>query len=223
MGEPDVIILSRGGGSLEELSPFNEEAVARSIYASRIPVVSAVGHERDYTISDAVADLRAPTPSAAAELVVPDGTALMQEVDAFGESIRRAVAHHVSSSRQEVNSLARQLRSRAPDIDTMRRWVDDLAKSASTALSHRLSLWRKDITGLDMRSQALNPGAILHRGYAIVQKEPDGQVVSSVGQVSTGDGLKLTVSDGAIPVTVGNSSRNARPRKLPVRAGARLL
>jgi len=232
-GRADVIVLARGGGSLEELWPFNEEIVARAIYASRIPVVSAVGHERDWTIADYVADMRAPTPSAAGELVVPDGAALMQEINTWEESILRAISYHLVTQRQKVDGLARQLRAYAPDIDTLRRRVDDLAKAASVALSNRLSLRRERTSGLEMRLHALNPVAILYRGYAIVQKQPDGQVISTRSQVSTGEELRVTVSDGEFPATVGNGtsiegndglSRKTRSRKpLVVRAGAKLL
>ena len=229
-GRADLIIVARGGGSLEELWPFNEEVVARAIYASHIPVVSAVGHERDYTIADYVADLRAPTPSAAAELAVPDGVVLMQEVHAHRESILRAISDQLSDRRQDVNGLSLQLRSRAPDIDTWRRRVDDLASAAWKALSHSVSLWNQRLEAHQHRLQALNPGAILQRGYASVQKQSmeagtaDGRVVSSTEQVSAGEALNVTVSDGSFPVTVGPPSRKGRPGKKPlVRAGARLI
>ena len=228
-GRPDLIILARGGGSLEELWPFNEEVVARAIYASRIPVVSAVGHERDYTIADYVADMRAPTPSAAAELVVPDGAALVQEVRAFDESIRRGMSYQFSTRRREMDGLAHRLKVRAPDTDTLRRRVDDLAKAIGDALSNRLSLWGERTNGYQHRLRALNPEATLHRGYAIVQKQSivngasNGQVVSRKGQVIAGEGLEVKVSDGSFPATVGNIPKKPRPKKSPVRAGAQLL
>ena len=222
-GRADLIILARGGGSLEELWPFNEEIVARAIYASHIPVVSAVGHERDFTISDYVADVRAPTPSAAAELVVPDAAGLAEDVHAHGEAMLRAVSHHLFNRTQEVEDLARRLRFRAPDVATMRRQVDDLAKAASMALSHRLSLWSSDVNGLQMRVGVLDPGSVLKRGYALVEKESDRVVVSSKGQVRVGDELKVTVSDGPFQATVGTSGRKRRTRKPLVRAGERLL
>ena len=223
-GRADIIILARGGGSLEELWPFNDEVVARAIYASHIPVVSAIGHDRDYTIADYVADARAPTPSAAAELVVPDGQALMQDIRAYSESVSRSMARHISTRKDDVDNLGRRIMSRAPDVDTMRRRVDDLAKGASTALSHSVYLWKERVNGLEMRFQALNPQAILRRGYAIVQKELDGQVVSSKGQVSAGEVLKTTVVDGSFPVTVGKSPRRTRTARKPLaRAGARLI
>ncbi len=223
-GRADVIILARGGGSLEELWPFNEEAVARAIYASRIPVVSAVGHERDYTIADDVADKRAPTPSAAAELVVPDGPGLMQDILGHREGLIRAFSHQLTSRGREVDSLALRVRGRSPDIDTLRRRVDDLASSSTNGLTHHLSLWRSRMDGFEKRLQALNPGAILYRGYAIVQKLPDGQVVSRKDQVRDGDALKLTVGDGSLAATAGDLPGKRRPAKRPlVRAGERLL
>ena len=223
-GRADIIILARGGGSLEELWPFNEETVARAIYASRIPVVSAVGHERDYTIADYVADVRAPTPSAAAELVVPDGFALMQDIRGHREGLLRAFSQQIASRRQEMDGRARRLIGRSPDIDTLRRRVDDLASSATRGLSHHLSLSRGIMDGFEKRLQALNPRAILYRGYAIVQKQPDGQVVSRKDQVRDGERLKLTVSDGALSATAGEVPRKQRPPKRPlVRAGERLL
>ena len=234
-GRADVIVVARGGGSLEELSPFNEEVVARAIYASHIPVVSAVGHETDYTIADYVADVRAPTPSAAAELVVPDRVALMQQVRDHTRSILHSMSNHISSRRNEVDLLAQQLGGRAPDIDTLRRRVDDLADMSRKALSNLLSLWRERAQGLDLRLQTLNPGAILHRGYAIVQKRAtvaagsDGHgvqahsIVSRKEQVSDGDELKVTVSDGSFPAVAGSAPKKRRMAKPPVRAGARLL
>ena len=222
-GRADLIILARGGGSLEELWPFNEEIVARAIYSSRIPVVSAVGHERDYTVADYVADLRAPTPSAAAEVVVPDRTDLLQEVRGFQETILRSVSHHIGAKRQDVNSLARQLKGRAPDVDTLRRRVDDMAKAGSLALSSLLSRWQDRTVGAEMRLQSLHPVSILHRGYAIVQKQPDGQVVSSQTDVNVGEGISVRVSDGSFPATVGNGPRKPRSKKSFARAGARLL
>ena len=222
-GRADVIILARGGGSLEELWPFNREEMARAVYASRIPVVSAVGHERDYTIADYVADVRAPTPSAAAELVVPDAAALIREFHSHRETILRAMSNHLSNRWQDVDNHARRIRSRAPDIDTMRRRVDDMAEAISKAHSNRLFLWRERMIGLDMRLGALNPGAILHRGYSIVQRQLDGEVVSRKGQVSKGEELQVRVSDGVFPATVGSTPTKRRTGGVKVRAGARLL
>ena len=228
-GRSDIMILARGGGSLEELWPFNEETVARAIYASRIPVVSAVGHERDYTIADSVADLRAPTPSAAAELVVPDGAVLMQEVAACSETLLRCMSQHIFDRQRGVEAHARRLWSRAPDIDTLRRRVDDLSERALKGFTNDLALRRARLSGVDLRLHGLDPGSILRRGYSVVQRQltgvgtPGSSVVSRIAQVSHGEGIKVTVSDGSFPATVGNPSRKPRPRKTPVRAGAHLI
>ena len=219
----DVIVLARGGGSLEELWPFNEEVVARAIYASHIPVVSAVGHERDYTVADYVADLRAPTPSAAAELVVPDRAELSRGVRNLGGALAMAMTRCLSVRRQDVERLQRHLELRAPDIDAYRRRVDDLAKSSHMAMSNALSLWKERVSGLEIGLQALDPRSILERGYSIVQKQAGGDVVSKTGQVTSGDQLRVTVSDGSLPATVGTTGRKTRRKQVPEPAGARLL
>ena len=221
---PDLMILARGGGSLEELWPFNEEIVARAIYASRIPVVSAVGHEKDFTIADYVADVRAPTPSAAAELVVPDAAALLQEARAAGDGMFRAFSYLISSRSREVDTVARHLWNISPDIDTLRRNVDDLAKTASGSLTIWFSRWHDRLDEFGQRLKILEPASILDRGYAILQKSSNRRVVSSKKDVATGEELAATVSDGSFPVTVGSSTRKRRPgTPKPERAGARLI
>lgn len=227
-GRSDVIIVARGGGSLEELWPFNEEVVARAVYASRIPVISAVGHETDYTISDLVADQRAPTPSAAAEMVVPDARTLAQDIGVSYQSIRRLMSYQFDNRRQETAYLAQQLKIRAPDTATWRRRVDDLAKSASGSLTTLMLTWRGKLNASQQHLQALNPIATLSRGYSIVQKQPNGAttgtpVVSSTLQVSPGEVLNITVSDGAFSATTGNPTRKPRVKKPVERAGAKLL
>ena len=222
-GSADVIIVARGGGSMEELWPFNEETVARAVHGSRIPVVSAVGHETDYTIADYVADVRAPTPSAAAEMAVPDAASLGQDIRGCSEAILRCTSSYLSRRRQELGSIAGRLKMRAPGVDTSRRRVDDLAKESSDALSGYLTLWRERVDAHQHRLEALNPNAILQRGYAVIQKRPDGQPVYRKGQVTQGEGLDATVSDGTFMVTVGGPQRKPIAKKDPVRAGARLL
>ena len=222
-GRADVIILARGGGTLEELWPFNEEIVARAIYASHIPVVSAIGHERDFTIADDVADVRAPTPSAAAELVAPDRAVLAQEILFASEGMHRAASRLFSNRKQDVDTAARRLGRLAPDTDTMRRQVDDLAKAASSSLAGQLIHWRDRMDGFEMRLRALEPAAILTRGYSILQKAHQDQVVSKKGQVAPGEQLEAMVSDGSFPLTVGASPRKLHKKSQPERAGARLI
>lgn len=222
-GRTDVIILARGGGTLEELWPFNEEIVARAIYASHVPVVSAIGHERDFTIADDVADVRVPTPSAAAELVAPDRVVLAQEIHSAGYGMHRAASHLISNRMRDVDTTTRHLRSLAPDIDTIRRRVDDLAKAASFSLSGQITHWRDRMEGFEMRLNALEPAAILTRGYSILKKAREGQVVSKKDQVAPGEQLEATVSDGSFPLTVGASPKKPRKKSQPIRAGAHLI
>jgi exodeoxyribonuclease VII large subunit len=203
-GSSDVIIVARGGGSLEDLWPFNEEIVARAIFRNRIPVVSGVGHETDFTIADYVADRRAPTPSAAAELVVPDGSILRRTVQVWTEQAYRGALRSVQSGRGEVDSLARRLESSLPDLDHLKRRIDDLAESLGGNFQGRLRLARLEVDGLAGRLRTLDPAATLRRGFAMVQRADTGQVVSGLGQVSSGESLTITVADGAFPATVGN-------------------
>ena len=220
----DVIVVTRGGGSIEELWPFNEEAVARAIYASAIPVVSAVGHERDFTIADLVADVRAPTPSVAAETVVPDAVSLRHEVFTARDMAYNAIVTQLMNYHYELDGLVLRLRRGAPDTDAWRRRTDELTQTASRALAAHLNLVQERLHGLEARLKSLNPQAILGRGYAVVEKEESRRVVSSVGQVNPGDALNITVSDGSIPATTGGRAATKRPsRRVPVQAGERLL
>ena len=207
----DVIIVARGGGSLEELWPFNEEAVARAIYASRIPVVSAVGHETDVTIADLVADVRAPTPSAAAELVVPDGNVLRQDLAELMIRSQRAIAYELEHRSIEMRSLARRLDDALPDWDTWRRRIDDLGRVAYSSLASRITLTRVEVGGMAQRLGALDPASILRRGFSVVQRSDDNKVVTAAAQVATGDALTITVSDGVIPATTSNITRAGAP------------
>jgi exodeoxyribonuclease VII large subunit len=215
-GRADVIIVARGGGSLEELWPFNEETVARAIYASRIPVVSAVGHETDVTIADLVADVRAPTPSAAAELVVPDGNVLRQDLYELIVRSQRAIAYQLQYRGGEVQTLARRLDHGLPSWETWRRRIDDLGRGVNNSWFNRLALFRVEIGGLEQRMGALDPAAILRRGFSVVQRRDDDAVVTGAAQVSSGDALTITLSDGVIPATAGTVGRvgaTARKRK----------
>ncbi|MCH7605983.1 MAG: exodeoxyribonuclease VII large subunit [Chloroflexi bacterium] len=225
-GRSDVVVVARGGGSLEELWPFNEEIVARAIYASKIPVVSAIGHETDTTIADMVADLRAPTPSAAAELVVPDQRELKRQLAELADYYYWATSDQLRSWRTKVTDIARLLDRTLPDVDRLRRRVDDVARTVGNALDNRLKITRMTIQNREDRIRALDPVATLRRGFSVVQKADTGQVVSSTTQVAAGEALSLTVSDGAIPATAGAGDRyepkakTARPKKKAVAAPA---
>jgi len=192
----DLIIVARGGGSLEDLWAFNDERVARKIANSPVPVVSGVGHETDFTIADFVADLRAPTPSAAAELTTPDRVELRAQVAAVQSELVAAVMDDVRDRRAALQSQARSLAHLSPQarLANLRQRADDLISQATSAVAHHLQLRRARLTGLAARLDALNPLAVLQRGYAVVRR--DGQLVRSVAQVARGDHLSVRVADG---------------------------
>ena len=197
-GGCDVIIIGRGGGSMEDLWPFNEEVLARAIYACKAPVVSAVGHEIDETIADYVADVRAPTPSAAAELVVPDAYILRRNLEGTATMMYRLLIDQNSRRRSDLTVVMRRMEMGLPDTQTMRRRVDDVGRVVQSASSRLLSESKMRVESLGLRLRALDPLATLGRGFSIVQLPDTGQVVSSVKQVSQGDALEIAVADGLI-------------------------
>lgn len=198
----EVIILARGGGSLEELWPFNEEPVARAIYASRVPVVSAVGHETDYTIADYVADLRAPTPSAAAEMVVPDWRDVSRRIEGMALRLLGWTMGKVNTSRTELERARHRLRWALPDPATFRERLLALARRAHQAMERGLERHRERLNSFTLQLKSLDPQRTLARGYAIVQTRDEGQAVTSVQQVKPRDQLDVHVRDGRFPVEV---------------------
>jgi exodeoxyribonuclease VII large subunit len=199
----DVILLARGGGSLEELWAFNDERVARAVAASRIPVVCGVGHETDFSLADFAADVRAPTPSAAAELATPDRAELREQVNAFAARLDAAVRGALGQSRWALAEQTRALRHLSPSarLAQARQRTDDLATRAAEALLHSLTLYRERLAGLTGRLTSASPLATLERGYAIVRRQEDGQVVTSTAQVAPGDDLLVRVRDGEFGAT----------------------
>ena len=212
-GRADVIIIARGGGSLEDLWPFNEEVVARAIYASRTPVVSAIGHETDVTISDQVADVRAPTPSAAAELVVPDRDVLLRQLAELADQSQRAILYTLDNQRALLAGLLRRMESGLPNLEVWRRRVDDIGRVVQTGASAAISLAGSRFKGLEHRLRALDPAATLARGYSVVENLASGQVVSLISQVAPGDALAITVADGIVPATAGTGAQAKPARK----------
>lgn len=197
-GQPaiDVIIVARGGGSAEDLSAFDTEPVARAVYASHAPVVSAVGHESDVTIADYVADLRAPTPSAAAAAVTPDIAALAQEIAALRRRSHTAAVHYLAQQARQVESMVGQMRSRLPDIPAQRQRIDDVLERARTALTAMLRFRREQTGSLEKALDALNPMAVLERGFAVVTASDGSRTVTSAHDVASGDLVRTTLRDG---------------------------
>jgi len=204
----DLIIVARGGGSLEDLWAFNSEQVARRIVASLVPVISGVGHETDFTIADFVADVRAPTPSAAAELAVPDQQVLREGLSAYQQALLLGVGQSLQRGRRDVDSLLGTLGRLSPraQLDRQRQSVDAARQRAWSSLRHTMSVRRERLTGLALRLSALNPDAVLQRGYAVVSHGSTGRVIRSVSQVGSGDPIDVRVSDGRFAGTVDGRS-----------------
>jgi exodeoxyribonuclease VII large subunit len=193
----DVIIVARGGGSAEDLWTFNEEVVARAAFASPVPLVSGVGHETDTTIIDFVADVRAPTPSAAAELVSPDIADLADSVVLLRAAMDDAVLRHVARAHDELGALARRLTLQSPEarVRRDRQTLDELLRRAHAALAHGAELRQARLAGAQAQLAALSPLATLARGYAVVRGS-DGRVITTPAQAAPGDTLEITVRDG---------------------------
>lgn len=197
----DVIILARGGGSIEDLWAFNDERVVRAVAMSAVPVICGVGHETDFTLSDFAADLRAPTPTAAAELAtqitIQD---LAATVSNLQSRLFSATLNLVAEKKTALSSLRAQLRYVSPDrrIQSEHQRVDDLARRAFSSLYHHTQLQFAHVKGMQKRLEALSPLAVLARGYAVVTRKDDGSVVSRVAQAS--DEMKVRVSDGEFEV-----------------------
>ncbi len=205
LARPDVILLARGGGSIEDLWAFNDERVVRAVAESEAPVISGVGHETDFTLCDFAADLRAPTPTAAAELATPITLVDLSASLANTQSrIANAMVSLLNQNHIEVSNLETRLRyfSPARRIQTDRQRLDDLARRALTGLVHRAALESARLKGLARRLEALSPLAVLERGYALVTRAADGGLVTRVAQARAGAALRVRVSDGQFGVTV---------------------
>jgi exodeoxyribonuclease VII large subunit len=201
--KPDLILIGRGGGSIEDLWAFNDESLARVLAESPVPVISGVGHETDFTITDFVADLRAPTPTAAAELAVPDQIELRQVVSELRKRLERAVSVSLAEGWRQSENLAGQIERLSPlsEINDGRQRVDELLGRSGRGIAGRLKSARESCFAFEARLASLNPEAILKRGYAILTGE-DGAAVYQVGQTSSGEKLQVRVSDGAFEVIV---------------------
>jgi len=196
----DVLVVGRGGGSLEDLWAFNEEIVVRAIYASRIPVVSAVGHEIDVTLADLVADLRALTPSEAAERVVPaaeDVTALLRH---FERRLTTALRRRAAETRACLDALAatRVLRRPLERTQLLARRLDELESRARRAIARRVEVAQGLVAATAGRLESLSPLAVLARGYSLTSRLEDGQLVRSTGQLQVGQQIRTSLAAGTV-------------------------
>lgn len=199
----DLLIVGRGGGSIEDLWAFNDERVAYAIYESRIPIISAVGHEPDVTISDYVADLRAATPSNAAELAVPDMDALLQNLDAMSGSMAAALARQLKSARQRLDMLANRPSMQKPTgyLEQKGKALELLKNRLVSAQTQQLARERHRYVASVSKLDAMSPLKVLTRGYAFAQTE-DGTVLKSVEQVEPGQQIAVSLSNGRLSATV---------------------
>jgi exodeoxyribonuclease VII large subunit len=199
LGDVDVVIIGRGGGSFEDLWPFNDEALARAIVSSPVPVVSAVGHETDYTISDFVADRRAPTPSAAAEMIVPSALEEGRMLRSSGDRLLTAITRRLTRERDLLEGMAGRpaLRRPADMLEPRQQRLDDAARRLATTGRHEMERERNRLASLWERLDALSPTSTLRRGYSIAL-DSKGDLVSTVEGVSPGDLMEIVLSDGRV-------------------------
>ena len=212
----DVLIIGRGGGSIEELWAFNDELVARAIFRSVVPTVSAVGHETDTTIADFVADRRAPTPSAAAEIVAPDRRDVSIRLGVASGTMASVVAQRLGIDREGVAYSVRRIERGIPDINRERQRIDETARRAGIAAEQTHRALVSGVGGCVWRLRTLDPLATLDRGYAIVQK--GSRVVSSITDAHDGDAVDVRVRDGSFGARVGDASppkKRAPRRRVP--------
>jgi len=203
-GEAEVVILGRGGGSIEELWAFNDEVVARAIARSRIPVISGVGHETDFTIADFVADQRASTPTAAASAAVPDIAEWRAHVVELQQELTEFMDAFLSDQREQLERTRRDLLRLNPQyqLERLQQRLDDTSALLQARIQYILSLHHERLRGIALRLHSLSPLLTIARGYAVVRRDADQTIVTSMQQVQTGDQLTIQVTDGHIHAIV---------------------
>ena len=204
----DTIIVGRGGGSIEDLWAFNEEKVARAIFECRTPIISAVGHEVDFTIADFVADLRAPTPSAAAELAVDDMAQVMYTLSSYQKRFQRDMREEIEFQRVRLGQYQMRLKYLSPEsrLRERRQTLVDFEDTLRRAMDNKLQQYRHRLGIYLERYQGLSPLAKLNQGYSFVA-DTDGRGITSVSQVKPGDRVEISVTDGVIQAEVSDSRR----------------
>ena len=207
----DVIIVGRGGGSIEDLWAFNEEIVARAIFQCATPVISAVGHETEFTIADFVADLRAPTPSAAAELAVTDRRAVAETLKSYRNRYDRAMEARIQLYRTRLASLETRFEYLSPEsrLRENRQYLSDMQENLERLMSGKLEAYRHELAVWIQRFQGLSPLERLNSGYAYVS-DSDGHTVTKASQVQPGDRLFIAVTDGTIEAVADHIRREDR-------------
>lgn len=198
----DVVIVARGGGSLEDIWSFNEELVARAVYASSVPVISAIGHETDFTIIDMVADLRAPTPSVAAEIVVPDKEELLEIVSNNRSKLLFYIETLIQRNRIYLESFPQNLEKLIPDFDFLRIKIDDCLNAIVKQFGHDIVIKKTKTQSLLERLNSLNPNDVLRRGFAIVQNKKNDKIIQDSNDIKSGDLVNITLNKGNLDAEV---------------------
>lgn len=199
----DVLIVGRGGGSIEDLWAFNEESVALAIARAKTPIISAVGHETDFTIADFVADLRAPTPSAAAELAVPDTRELMSKFDNLQSRLKMLLSNNLREKRQRMAYVLSSPFLTQPGrlTDDRRVLLDHIAMNITSQMKLKTSTYANTFSALAAKLDSLSPLAVLGRGYSFIKKQ-DGSIVNSIRQIERGEDITANMTDGSATLTV---------------------
>ncbi|MCA1588086.1 MAG: exodeoxyribonuclease VII large subunit [Chloroflexi bacterium] len=209
----DTVILARGGGSLEDLWSFNDERVVRAVADSPVPIIVGVGHESDVTLADFAADLRAPTPSAAAELATPDATQLATILGRLRDRASGALMSWATQRRRLLDAERRALGGLAPDFDAARQCTADLVDRAGRAVDDRIARRRVLLTGAGDSLRTLSPAATLERGYAVA-RTPEGRIVRDAADVGPGDPLTVIVARGSVDARVERARPDGREELL---------
>ncbi|AOY77069.1 exodeoxyribonuclease VII large subunit [Clostridium formicaceticum] len=208
----EVIILGRGGGSIEELWAFNEEVVARGIFHSKIPIVSAVGHETDFTIADFVADVRAQTPSAAAELVVPRLKDIEETLNTFQKRLSFLMNTKLIQEKQRLDAMKNSYSFKYPlnPVYDQKQYIDQLYKNLSKVMHQKIFLYKENLRNTVERLNSLNPLSVFSRGYAVVT-DPHGKIIKSVAEVKEDYLMKIRLLDGSITTKVIEVEKEDKP------------
>lgn len=206
---PDVILVVRGGGSLEDLWAFNDPEVVRAIVRSEAPVVTGIGHETDFTLSDFAADMRAPTPTGAAALATPDGSDIAASLEETGRVLESAMESYLDGLQTDFQNLYGLLRRSAPAwmVANSRQRLDEYSNRLSQSLVYGLNLQKSRLAGFEARLVSLNPLEVLKRGYAVVFRN-DGRAVRSMSDVTRGSDIRVRVSDGEFDANVSGDPRS---------------
>ena len=206
----ELIILARGGGSLEDLWPFNEEKVAKSIFACKVPVVSAIGHETDVTISDLVSDLRAPTPSAAAEIITPDIVELRNSISQKLNEFYINIDFLISKKTSNLEITFDRLLYKKPDILSFENRINQYSNSIKTSFLKNYEKFHLTINSLENSLRTLDPKNVLSRGYSIISKKNNNKVITKTNQLKVGDLLSITIKNGEIEARTTNLKNKIR-------------